>query len=764
MIGASGKLSAKIRVVGVMIASAMASSCGGGAAPDKKVSSQDPATDEGFTNPDGDSTSSSYLIEKVVGVPDKFSNATSLSITITRRNGESKFRYKVANSTFEIRECYGARGWSDWTTATQITIDASSLTDGDALLCVAAITPAEEKDSNPVAFKWLHDITPPDAPTAARMIAPEPPLTVSTSREVKLRWIPPEDVEPENDAAPSLMKEQKVLVGTSAGSGDVLEQKYGITDYEAIITLPGDGEFYFSVVSVDYAGNETKTLLPSMIAVDTSPPPAPTSVTWNPEGPVNYLTGISVSWPAVIESTSVTYQYKVGTSVGGADAVPVSTAQTTQANLTLSGPGTYFFSVKAINSVLQESAWFNSPVPFYIDQTKPVPEPFNVPDNGQAFYLDAINFQVADGARNELAIHEYQYKIITGDDCDAMGAWSTWLPNSTPMTANIKGPAYETTMSLCMRVRDAAGNESEPANDKVRTWNNQNGTETPNFSDPVTARISYSSGGVIKDFTSASGNWVANANSSTASWSGVNGRTVTTYEGAQFTGVDTTTANVRKTTITRSPAPGAESGLDAVHDLSLIPGDSGKWCLGDLYLLDLATDTGSGTENFYALVSCITADDASQQKIRVVHYDAGPSFAPSPAWNSYSIVSRASTTKALGAISVSGEILVAIVDPTDSNKVYTCGSPPDDSTLLNCQSANKWKEVQGSEGTTALAALVPSSNNGIARLVIAGSLTGAARLGVASGSRTGTLDLRWMATGLGNADTFSLNPYLIELP
>ena len=731
--------------------------CGGGAAPENK-SSNTPAVEEKFDNPDGSSTQTSYLIEKVEGAPTDYSNASSLSIKVTRRNGDSKIKYKAAIA--DKLECIRERNWSEFTTASEFTVDTSSLVDGEAILCLKASTPAGKDDSNPVYIQWLHDITPPKAPTSVRMTDPVPPATIKASRNVSIRWIPAEDQEPANKAAPSLTKEHRVLVGKTPGGHDAFEGTYGVTDYQATITLPDDGDFYFTVVAVDKAGNRTSTQLASIISVDETAPPPTTSVTWIPSSPTISTSGITVSWPAVIEKTAVTYQYKVGSQAGGSDIIGVTPATGTQATLSLP-EGAHYISVKAVNSVLLESTWFQSTQPFYVDLTKPLVSLHNNP-NGVAVHYEDLDVDISTNARSQLNIHQFKYKAITGTDCAGKGTWSDWLSSSIPISDNIQGPAYETTMSLCVQARDAAGNESDPDPTngyRVATWTNLDPGGSPDFSDTVKAKIAYASGTTIKDFTSNSGNWVANAASTTSAWAASSSRTVTSFSGAQFTGVDAATATVRKTTITRSPAPTNGSNLAAVQDLSLIPGDSSKWCVGDLYLLGLATDVDASPENFHALVSCITATESPQQKIRVVSYDSG-------IWNSYPVVRRATTTKAIGAISVSSEILVAIADPTVSNTVYTCGSPPDATTVYDCESSipTKWKPVAGSSGTTALAALVPSSNNGTGRVVIAGSLSGAARLGVAAGFRTGVMTLKWMAENLGSAATFSLSPYLIEIP
>ena len=228
--------------------------CGGGAAPEKKTTNA-PAVDDKFVNPDGSTTTSSYLIQKVEGAPDKYSNAASVTITVTRRNGESTIKYKAANA--DKKECLREKNWSAPSSASNFTIDTSGLTDGDAILCLRATDPQGREDSNDVYFQWLHDLTPPKSPTSVRMTSPVPPATVTSSRSVSLRWVPAEDQDPANKAAPSLTKSHKVMVGTTPGGNDVLQQTYGVADYESNLTLPRDGEFYFSVAAIDNASRKS---------------------------------------------------------------------------------------------------------------------------------------------------------------------------------------------------------------------------------------------------------------------------------------------------------------------------------------------------------------------------------------------------------------------------------------------------------------------------------------------------------------------------
>ena len=717
-----------------------------------------------FSKPDGPKGVSSYLIEKITGAPDKFSNASSLKIAITRRNGDSQVKYKALLGS--KLECVRDRSWSALTSAELITVDTSALVDGEAVLCIIAYTTSNQIDSNPIVVQWLHDVTPPKTPSTVRMTSPVPPLAISESRNVSLRWIPSEDIDPSNGASRSEIKSHDVFVGRTPGGRDVYVKSFGVADYKANITLPSDGDLYFSVAAVDNAGNETIKQVEGLISIDGTAPPAPASVTWNPAGPTSTTTGIVASWPAVQDDTAVTYQYKIGTAMGLGDIQAATLVSTNQVSLSLL-EGSYFISVKAVNSTLLESSWFSTSTPFFVDLTPPLVSLYDSP-NGITGHLDSLNVSISASAKNQLDVHEYMYKVITGDNCATTGVWSAWLPNSTVISDNIKGPAYETTLSICAKARDAAGNVSDPdsvAGYRVASWINKDSAgATPDFSDTLKAKIAFKVNTTIKELTSAAGSWVVTSSSAPA-WSETSSRTVTGANGTIYTGSDAASASqsTRKTTVTRTPAP--LNSVAVTTDLATIPGEPAPWCLGDLYLLALATDrqyTGlSDPDNLMALVSCITA---AQQKIRLISYE---DVGVGGTWKSYSIVTRNSATKAVGALAVNSNQLVAITDPLTSNSVYTCANPPLTSTGMDCDLSSpvSLKSISGSAGTTALGALVfADPYTHLARVVIAGPMSGTMRLGVASGYATGTLDLKWMAVELATPENFSLNPYLLQVP
>ncbi len=716
------------------------------------------AVESKFTNPDGDSKISSYLIESIEGAPVDYSNASLQNITVSRRNGDSQIKYKAANS--DKFECVHNRNWSPLSGDDTLSIDTSALVDGDAVLCLIAFTPDGKIDSNPIMVQWLHDVTPPDAPTAARMIIPAPPATtLTTSRVVKLRWVPSEDPAPSNEAAQSLMKEQRVFIGTTEGGRDVYSQAYSVSDFEANITLPGDGDFYFSVASVDHAGNESIARISKKISVDGTAPPAPSSISWNPTGPTQNTTGIVASWNAVQEDTPVTYSYEIKTYDINNSSLLIGTTQgttapnATQTTLSL-GEGRHVLSVKAINSVGLESAWFQAPAPFYVDQTAPLISLESSPDT-LVYHYDSIDFAMTSSAQNQLDVHEYKYKIITGNSCDTTGTWSDWLPGSTRTTENIKGPAYEGIMSFCARARDAAGNESTPDNIKgyrVASWTNKSDLNAvPDFTEDYRTKIAFSANGIIKYLSSESGSWSVSTPDPAPSVSASSNRSVTGANGTIYSGSNALSSDTWKTTIIRTP-----SGEPPVStDLSTLPGDEAPWCLGNLYLLDLAT-IQDPIDNFQALVSCITTSP-TLQKIQIITYDS------IVGWSRQAIFTRNTDVKSIGSISVASNQFVAVTDPTNNNIVETCVNPPSvedgdcESPLLATLLA-----IPASSGTTALAAIEPAS--GHIRVVISGQMSGTVRLGIASLLVGSTFNLDWIAIELATPENFILSPYLIGVP
>ena len=716
-----------------------------------------------FAKPAG---SSSYLIAKIEGAPVLYSNSSSFSIAITRQNEASSVKFKVAMA--DNLECYRDYNWSVYSEAATITVDTSKLVDGEAVLCLFAKTLEGHADSNPVIVQWLHDLTPPKPPGTARMISPDVSITnKSLTRNVTLGWIPSEDVDPDNGAHASLLKAQFVLVGTTPGARDIFVKSYGLTDYRANITVPQDGDFYFSIAAVDNAGNETITRIASLISIDESAPPAPTNVTWSPISPTKQTTGIVASWPAVDEATAVTYQYKLGSASGLSDLGNLTAVSTNHASLALTD-GKYYISIKAINSVALESAWFNSNTPFVVDTIKPLIGLSNDP-NGLTIHRNVPDIRIASPSQDD--VYEFRYKLITGTNCSSTGVWSSWLSAaSTTIEDHINGPAYETTMSLCMKARDAAGNESDPNSDysvgyRISSWTNAVGTR--DFGDSVKAKISFKTSDGIRDLTSASGAWTvpdpATAPSSTPAWSTTSSRTRTSANGTTYVAVDSLVNSVRETTVTRTPSTGSSTSND-LSAITVSLEESGRWCSGDLYLLDLAVNpqavTGSADE-FHALVSCITGTGSSaSQRIQVISYNNGT-------WSRLPITTLPTQTKAIGAIAKNSHILVAISDPsnqTNQNLVSTCINPTNSSVSGDCSTQGKLIAINGSAGTTGLAALIPTADTSLMRVAIAGPMSGTMRLGIASGTTVGSLTLKWMAAELALPENFSMHPYLIELP
>ncbi|NBQ52341.1 MAG: hypothetical protein EBU49_02000, partial [Proteobacteria bacterium] len=497
----------------------------------------------------------------------------------------------------------------------------------------------------------------------------------------------------------------------------------------------------------------------SKISVDGTPPPAPTSISWNPAGPTRNTTGLVASWNAVQEDTSVTYSYEVKTydlSTGTSlldSTQGTSAANTTQTTLSL-GEGRHFLSVKAVNSVGLESPWFHASTPFYIDRTAPLINLENNPD-GLVYHFDTIDVAIASSAQNQLDVNEYKYKIITGTDCDTKGTWSDWLPGSTQKTESIKGPAYEGVMSICAKARDAAGNEGEPDSVKgyrVASWTNKISTDVaPDFSETYKMKIAFSANSIIKYLSSESGSWSVTTPDSAPSVNGSSARTVTGANGTIYSGSDALSSGTWKTTINRTPTGGALVSTD----LSTIPGESGPWCLGNLYLLDLVTNQDP-IDNFQALVSCITTT-SPVQKIQVVSYDS------IGGWGRQAIFTRNTTVKSTGAISLASNQFVAVTDPTNNNIVQTCVNPL---TTVDCESPLNLEtdliSIPGSEGTTALAALEPDS--GRVRVIISGKMSGTVRLGLVKYLINDIPSLNWIAVELATPENFILSPYLIGVP
>ncbi|MEY4630132.1 MAG: hypothetical protein RIQ81_252, partial [Pseudomonadota bacterium] len=446
----------------IIASSALLASCNGDAGRDAGGNGEK----QPLENPDGESLSSSYLIESVTGFPTGLSNESNFTVTIKKRNGSSTLQWKL--SAYSKSECAKERGWSPKTSDEYLTIAAGDMPDGDVVACVRAFTEDGLNDSNYMMFRWKSDRTVPEAAIDAVFTTPVPPATQQITRTVALQWVICEDPDGPNGEDPTGLTMHRVQVGTTEGGKDVLTRELGVLEYQTSITLPRDGRFYFSIACPDLAGNEVVTKLPYPLDIDTSAPSAPTSISWNRSSPTNQANGIVLSWSAVSDDTPVTYLYRLASNLGGGSTfTSVSTNSVTLDLL----EGTYYATVKAVNGAGLESTIFSGSTPLIVDTSAPGFTLSGIPFNHSE--TDTLSVSISTASSDFQA---YQYKIIRGNidlnHCHTMGTWSDWITPNVSISDNISGPAYQTYLAICARARDTAGNETPSDLTIFHKWNN----------------------------------------------------------------------------------------------------------------------------------------------------------------------------------------------------------------------------------------------------------------------------------------------------
>ncbi len=478
---------AKWIAAGIVTAANFGCDAGGGRAP---ATNGEPSPLE---NPDGNTKASSYLIESVSGLPEKMSNSSFYDIQIKKRNGDSLIQWKLAS--YDKNECVKERNWSEKTEASQIRLSKSDLRDGDVMACIRAETPDGTRDSNYLQFTWQYDGTIPEGATSAVFTNPSPPTAASLTRTVGLQWVICEDPDGDDGADPSGLMMHRIQVGTNVGGKDVMTKDLGITEYQTSLTLPRDGRFYFSVACPDAAGNEAVTELPYPLDVDTTPPSAPTSATWNRTSPTNQGTGIILSWNAVQDDTAVTYLYKLGSAKGG--GTTFNTAATNSVTLNLAN-GTYYPTIKAKNAAGGESTVFEANTPLIVDT---VPPDFSLTSLPSSNVSEALQVAINPISPDMVS---YRYKVIPGSgtsDCTSKGSWSDWTSPGVQISDNISGPAYHTSMVICAQGRDTAGNQTADNVPVIHSWNNTQPGGVQPKDEKVKQTIVWSAGGSVKSLS-----------------------------------------------------------------------------------------------------------------------------------------------------------------------------------------------------------------------------------------------------------------------
>jgi hypothetical protein len=164
---------------------------------------------------------------------------------------------------------------------------------------------------------------------------------------------------------------------------------YEVTQAEMFGLTKNTTPYYWRVKAIDGAGNEGEWTSPAnFYTQDSTPPPLPLLL--SPQNDSQAPVRPALKWSDAVDPSGVTYSLQVATDIGfthlviykqGLNVSNYQTAQTEQLELTKK-LSPYYWRVKTIDGVGNESAW-TSPITFYTQDSTPPPAPVSLkPEQG----------------------------------------------------------------------------------------------------------------------------------------------------------------------------------------------------------------------------------------------------------------------------------------------------------------------------------------------------------------------------------------------
>jgi acyl-CoA thioesterase I len=293
--------------------------------------------------------------------------------------------------------------------------------------------------SDAVSFLYAtgNDTTPPSAPGTVRDGSGNDIASTASTTQLEANWSASSDPD-------SGISGYKYAIGTTAGATNTvgwttLANVTSIT--RTGLTLAIGATYYFSVKAVNGVLLESTASNSNgqFVTGDITPPSVPAAVrdgTGTDIASTLLTTQLSANWDASSDPDSGIsgYKYAIGTSAGATNitnwtAIGNITA-VNKTGLTLTVGTTYYFSVKAINGVLLESAARNSNGQFVRTDTTPPSAPGAVRDGtGSDAASTSIITQLSanwDASSDpESGISAYKYAIGTAMGGTDIAGWTT---------------------------------------------------------------------------------------------------------------------------------------------------------------------------------------------------------------------------------------------------------------------------------------------------------------------------------------------------
>ena len=402
----------------------------------------------------------------------------------------------------------------------------------------------------------ISDTTPPSAPGIVRDGTTSTDAVWCSATQVSANW----DASTDNESG---MSGYMYAVGTTAGATDTINwTALGnvTTVTKTGLSLVTGQTYFFSVYAVNAAGLTSNATNSNGQTVDGTAPTAPANVRdglYTDISITNSTNTLSANWDASTdpESGMSGYQYAIGTTAGGTNTVNWTSlgnvTTVTKTGLTLTAGTTYFFSVRAVNTITPAltgaATNSNGQKAGTTDATAPSAPPAvrdgtgaDISTTGSTTQLSA-NWDAS--TDNETGISGYQYAIGTTAGATDTVAWTS-LGNVTTVTKTGLTLAIGQTYFFSVKAVNGAGLTGAATNsDGQKVVDTTAPSPPPAVRDGTGADISTTS-----SLTQLSANWDVSTDNET----GISGYqyAIGTTTGATDTVAWTSLGNV--TTVTKT--------------------------------------------------------------------------------------------------------------------------------------------------------------------------------------------------------------------